>query len=56
MSKLQAEGLQAFAESFKTLMASIRHKQDLLLTKYKGYTANLGLEQSTVCRISETLN
>jgi len=31
--KLQKEGLQAFAESFKTLMASIRHKQDLLLAK-----------------------
>jgi len=46
--KLQEEGLQAFAESFKTLMASIRHKQDLLLTEYKGYTASLGLEQSTV--------
>lgn len=46
--KLQEEGLQAFAESFKTLMASIRHKQDLLLAEYKGYTASLGLEQSTV--------
>jgi transaldolase/transaldolase/glucose-6-phosphate isomerase len=33
--KLQEEGLQAFAESFKTLMASIRHKQDLLLAEYK---------------------
>ena len=31
--KLQKEGLQAFAESFKTLMASIRHKQDLLLAE-----------------------
>ena len=31
--KLQKEGLHAFAESFKTLMASIRHKQDLLLAK-----------------------
>ena len=46
--KLQEKGLQAFAESFKTLMASIRNKQDLLLTKHKGYTASLGLEQSTV--------
>jgi transaldolase/glucose-6-phosphate isomerase len=46
--KLQEEGLQAFAESFKTLMASIRHKQDLLLAEYKGYTASLGLEQSNV--------
>ena len=46
--KLQEEGLQAFAESFKTLMASIRHKQDLLLKEYKGYTASLGLEQSAV--------
>ena len=31
--KLQKEGLYAFAESFKTLMASIRHKQDLLLAE-----------------------
>ncbi len=45
--KLQEEGLQAFAESFNTLMASIRHKQDLLLAEYKGYTTSLGLEQST---------
>lgn len=48
--KLQEEGLQAFAESFKTLIASIRHKQDLLLTKYKGYTASLGPAQSAVGR------
>lgn len=48
--KLQEEGLQAFFESFKTLMASIRHKQDLLLAEYKGCTASLGLEQSTVDR------
>ena len=46
--KLQEEGLQAFAESFKTLMASIGHKQDLLRAEYKDYTASLGLAQSTV--------
>ncbi len=31
--KLQEEGLQAFAESFKTLMAAIGHKRDLLLAE-----------------------
>ena len=46
--KLQEEGLQAFTESFETLMASIKHKQDLLMTKYKGYTASLGLAQPAV--------
>jgi len=32
--KLQEEGLQSFAGSFKTLMRSIRHKQDFLLEEY----------------------
>lgn len=45
--KLQEKGLQAFAESFKTLMASIRQKQDFLLKEYTGYKTSLGLEQST---------
>jgi len=43
--------MHAFAESFKTHMASIRHKQDLLPAEYKkGYTASLGSGQSTIDR------
>jgi transaldolase len=46
--KLQEEGLQSFADSFKTIMASIRHKRDLLMAEYKGETASLGPEPSTI--------
>ena len=48
--KLQKEGLHAFSDSFSTLMASIRHKQDLLLAEHQGYTASLGADQSNVDR------
>ena len=46
--KLQEEGLQSFADSFKTIMASIRYKRDLLMAEYKGDTASLGPESSTI--------
>ncbi|MFQ5485393.1 MAG: hypothetical protein ACE5DO_08695 [Desulfobacterales bacterium] len=42
--------MHAFAESFKTHMANNRPKQDLLPAGFKGYTASLGTDQSTVDR------
>jgi transaldolase/glucose-6-phosphate isomerase len=48
--KLQHEGLSSFAKSFEALMTSIANKRDLLLAKYRPYSASLGSYQSLVDR------
>jgi transaldolase/glucose-6-phosphate isomerase len=46
--KLQVDGVNAFAKSFESLMASISEKRDRLLAEKKSYSASLGKFQATV--------
>lgn len=47
-TKLQDDGVVAFAKSFETLMASIEEKKDRLIAKKKGFSASLGQYQKVV--------
>jgi len=47
-TKLQDDGVVAFAKSFETLMTSIEEKRDRIMADKKGYSASLGQYESTI--------
>lgn len=47
-TKLQDDGVAAFAKSFENLMNSIEEKRDRLLTRKRGYFASLGKYKTTI--------
>ncbi len=46
--KLQVDGVDSFAKSFETLMASIESKRAAILAESKGFTASLGEVETAV--------
>jgi len=54
-TKLQDDGVVAFAKSFETLMASIEEKRDRLIAKREGYSATLGQYETNINNALEKL-
>ena len=54
-NKLLRDGVDQFADSFKTLMASIEQKKEQIQSKKKPYSASLGKYQSAVDKALESM-